>query len=270
MKLSLTQYWTRFFGVVNNKQHAHGFVEGAGFNWKDENLPGEFLDDFKERLKENLDPKFHLIDIWDWIDKQIIRMRDERRKLMRGTGRSRHPDTGDSLEDTATSIINEQKDEGDSGGAGSSDFAPETSDQEKIIQITESAERRRVDSDIALDWATETVRYGRRIIFKEVSLGHRHAFFDVESVNDVIEVWLNDQHPVYKHLVEVLRAENENLSSEILAERIEKASFTLKMLLIAWARYEDKAPAAMRDLLSDIRMDWGREARKFISSIFES
>ena len=29
------------FGVVNNKQHAYGFVAGAGFDWKGAALPEE-------------------------------------------------------------------------------------------------------------------------------------------------------------------------------------------------------------------------------------
>ena len=55
---------------------------------------------------------------------------------------------------------------------------------------------------------------GRRVLLKSVTLGHRDAFFDVESVNDVIEVWLNDQHPVHEHLIDVLAAETTDLSEE--------------------------------------------------------
>ena len=45
---------------------------------------------------------------------------------------------------------------------------------------------------------------GAEFLMKEVTLGHRNAFFDVNSVNDVIEVWLNEQHPAFEHLIEVL------------------------------------------------------------------
>lgn len=252
------------FGVVNNKQHAHGFVEGAGFNWKDMKEQGETLGAFKERLFATSDPKAHLIDVWDWIDNQIIRMRHERKKLMKGTGTSRHPDTGAEPEDVATDIINEQA---ASGETGDSDNAPKTSDEEKIRQITESAEQVRVASETAHKWATETVQSGRRVLIKEVSLGHQDAFFDVESVNDIIEIWLNDKHPVYKHLIEILDTEVENRSTEQISESIQKAAFTLRLLLIAWARYEDKAPAGMKDSFEDFRMDWGREARKFLRVI---
>ena len=252
------------FGVVNNKQHAHGFVEGAGFNSKEMKEPGESLGAFKERLIETSDPRAHLIEVWDWIDNQIIRMRLERKKLMKGTGTSRHPETGAEPEDVATVIINEQA---ASGEKGDSDNAPETSDEEKIRQITESAVQVRVGHETAYKWAKETVQSGRRVLIKEVSLGHKDAFFDVESVNDVIEIWLNDKHPVYKHLIDVLDTEIENRSSEELSECIQTAAFTLRLLLIAWARYEDKAPAGMKDSFEDFRMDWGREARKFLRVI---
>ena len=116
-------------------------------------------------------------------------------------------------------------------------------------------------------WAEETVLTGRRVLLKEVTLGHGDAFFDVESVNDVIEVWLNDKHPVYEHLIDVLGSHIEDQTSEELDRRLQKAAFTLRMLLIAWARYEDKAPTGMKDSLKDFRMDWGREARKFLDVI---
>ena len=102
---------------------------------------------------------------------------------------------------------------------------------------------------------------------KSVRLGHRDAFFDVEKAHDVIEVWLNDRHPVHQHLIEVLSADTGEETREELVERIQKASFTLEMILIAWARYEDKAPAGLKDRFEDFRMDWGREARYFVDTI---
>ena len=82
--------------------------------------------------------------------------------------------------------------------------APETSNEEKIRMIVESAKQVKVGDETAQEWAEATVLGGRRMLMKAVTLGHRDAFFDVESVNDVIEVWLNDQHPVHEHLIEVL------------------------------------------------------------------
>ena len=253
------------FGVVNNKQHAHLFVSGAGFNWQEMANDGESRGEFYERLRETSDPREHLVDVWQWMDDQIKRMRAERQKIMKGTGpKSRHPSTGEQPEDIATKIINEQKEKGE---IGESDKAPETSDEEKHKNILQSAERVSVGRETAQEWANETISSGRRVLLKSVTLGHQNAFFNVESVNDVIEIWLNDRHPVHKHLIEVLDIENQELTREELVESLNKASFTLRMLLIAWARYEDKTPAGTAETLEDVRMDWGREARKFLSVI---
>ena len=253
------------FGVVNNKQHAHAFVEGAGIKAEEMTDDGETLGAFRERLEEDSDPRFYLLDVWTWIDDQIRAMRREREKIRKGT-RSvpRHPQTGVELEHSATSIINQQKEKGETG---TSDQAPEISSEEKTQQIADSAKQVRVDEKTAQTWAEETVRSDRRVLLKSVSLGHRDAFFDVKSVNNVIEVWLNDQHPVHEHLIEVVTAQVEDETPEELVDRLQKAAFALRMLLIAWARYEDKAPAGMKGSFEDFRMDWGREARKFLSVI---
>ena len=256
------------FGVVNNKQHAHAFVEGAGFDASEAPEPGESFGDYRDRLKNSSDPRYHLLDVWIWIDNQITRMRHERRKLMKRTGTTRsHPDTGVQLEDSATDVINGQVENGE---IGESDKAPPATDEEKKRNIVQSATQRQVPQETAEEWAYETVNNGRRVLLKAVNLGHRDAFFGVESVNDIIEIWLNDRHPVHKHLIEVLTAEadeEEEPDAEKLATRLRDAAFSLEMLLVAWARYEDKAPANLRDTLGDIRMDWGREARKFLEVI---
>ena len=252
------------FGVVNNKQHAHGFVSGAGFNWNEWKDPRETYGAYKERLQAASDPQVHLLEVWAWIDNQIKEMRKARAKITRGTGTSRHPQTDEKIEDVATKVINEQA---ESGETGDSDKAPETSNEEKIQMIVESAKQVKVGDETAQEWAEATVLGGRRMLMKAVTLSHRDAFFDVESVNDVIEVWLNDRHPVHEHLIEVLTSETGDQTLEELAKRLRKAAFTLRMLLAAFARHEDKAPAGMKETLEDVRMDWGREARKFLNVI---
>ena len=254
------------FGVVNNKQHVHAFVVGADFDWKEAADLEETVGSFRERLVETEDPRGQLLEVWDWMNSQIVRMRKERKKIMRGTGtsNSRHPVTGEAAEDVATNVIVE---EAEQGITGSSDDAPAVSEKEKIEGIAESAKRKRVDESIAQEWAEETVYNGRRFLMKGVNLGHRDAFFAIENMNDVIQVWLNDDHPVYEHLIEVVTNATEGQTQEELADRLDKAAFTLRMLLFAWSRYEDKAPMGIKDELGDIRMDWGREARNFFSPI---
>ena len=252
------------FGVVNNKQHAHAFVSGAGFDWEEISDSDESYGTFRERLENSSDLRAHLLDVWTWIDDQIKAMRKERKKFRKGTGTPRHPQTDENIEAVATKVIEEQAKSGDTGD---SDNAPAVSDEEKIQKIIESAKKVRVNEQTAQEWAEETVRSGRRVLLKSVTLGHRDAFFDVESVNDVIEVWINDQHPFYEHLIEVLNSESENQTPEEVFQCLQKAAFTLQMLLVAWARHEDKAPSGIKNTLKDFRMDWGREARKFLNVI---
>ena len=252
------------FGVVNNKQHAHRFVSGAGTNWEEMKDPDETIGEFRERLEETGDPTRWLFEVWTWIDDQIRRMKAEREKMRKGTRGPRHPQTDEEVEDVATKIINEQTAQGETGA---SDTAPKKGRDEKIDQIVESARLVRVDEATAREWAIQTVDSGRRVLLKSVSLGHQDAFFAVESVNDVIEVWLNDQHPVHKQLIEMVTGETEDQGPEEVAKRLRTAEFTLRLLFLAWARYEDKAPAGMKAALEDMRMDWGREARKFLTVI---
>ena len=207
------------FGVVNNKQHAHGFVGGAGANWEEMKDVGETDGTFRERLAETSDPRAYLLEVWIWIDDQIRRMRKERQKIREGTRTPRHPQTDEEIEDVATKVINEQMEQGETGDT---DRAPEASAEEKIQQIVESAKQVRVGEETAQEWAEEIIRSGRRVLLKSVTLGHRDAFFDVESVNDVIEVWLNDKHPVHEHLIEVVTAESEDESLEELMKATSK------------------------------------------------
>lgn len=254
------------FGVVNNKQHAHIFETGAGFQWEELANTGETYGSFRERLKETNDPRSDLIDVWIWIDDQIKRMRTERTKIMKGTGSSgsRHPTTGEEADDIATTIIKEQADQDDKGDT---DKVSNISDKEKIQRIIESAELVRVDEKTAKEWAISTVENGRRVMMKAVSLGHKQAFFSVETVSDVIEVWLNEQHPVYEHFIDLITSDTADQTLQELTDRLDKAAFTLRMLLYAWARYEDKAPMMLKRQLEDARMDWGREASRFYAPI---
>ncbi len=253
------------FGVVNNKQHAHAFVNGAGFDYTAHIFDGETQGAFLERLQETEDDSRYLIPVWQWIDNQIKAMRNEYDKRKEGTRtRHPHPQTGEEVEDVATKIIKEQAEKGEKGD---SDNAPETSLEEKVKMITNSAKQKRVDEPTAEEWAREVIESGRRVLMKAVTLGHKNAFFTVESVNDIIEVWLNHEHPVYHNLIEGLSKDFEGATQDELVKRLKNASFTLNMMLIAWARYEDKTPNRLECTLEDMRMDWGREARKFLESI---
>ena len=247
------------FGVVNNKQHAHAFVNGAGFDWNDIAYEDERTQPaVVERLRETGDYRAHLVEVWTWIKDQIRAMRREREAIVKGTrGRTRHPDTGQDVEDAATGIIKNQP-----GKKGATDQPLDITPEEKEDQIKQSLEDREIATNDAVSIAKETVIKGRRVIFQSVPGADSQAFFHVRSVGDVIEVFLNANHAVHKHLFEAL----DDKPSEDLSERLNRASFSLKMILIAWARYEDKLPLPEKQRAEDVRMDWGREARDFLQT----
>src|SRR6266508_3731037 len=91
------------------------------------------------------------------------------------------------------------------------------------------------------------------------------SFFTVTLKAGEIFIRLNTLHPAYKHLVEVLETEEVNASPDELRQRLENASRGLKLLLMAWARYEDEQITdKARGQLQDIRYEWGRVAGQFL------
>ena len=78
-------------------------------------------------------------------------------------------------------------------------------------------------------------------------------------------ITLNANHPAYKNLIEVLEEEVEGVDIETLRSRLTNSLDGLKLLLMAWARYEDEQPdGPRRNRAQDTRVDWGRVARQFL------
>ena len=75
---------------------------------------------------------------------------------------------------------------------------------------------------------------------------------------------LNTRHPAYSRLVDVLERDRAEVSIESLQDRLNNALEGLKLLLMAWARYEDEQEAVKREHAQDARVDWGRIARRFL------
>ncbi|HNH11376.1 MAG TPA: hypothetical protein PK683_22945 [Leptospiraceae bacterium] len=110
----------------------------------------------------------------------------------------------------------------------------------------------------------EIFKKGYRIEFEYGEVGNAN-FFDVKFKSGTIFIKLNIKHPAYPHLIEVLDEEVEDQEAETLKERLVKARDGLKLLLIAWARFEDEQDGPARTRIQDTRHDWGRIARDFLS-----
>ena len=91
------------------------------------------------------------------------------------------------------------------------------------------------------------------------------AFFSVRNRSGTLAVTLNTVHPAYEKIFKVLANSEATSDPKILQERLSQATHAVELLLTAWARYEDEQlDDRRRTALQDVRVDWGRVARRFL------
>lgn len=252
------------FGVTNNKQHAHNFSEFANLDL-DELLGGRSLAELREELEEEDDPRAPLLEIAN----QIKKTKSVLQRLLRAQTatedrrtRKRHADPN-SPESRATDVTNQRKDEGHYGQSDDDEHLPQ--DQRKD-EIERELESQGMSEDAAKELAARTISDGLKYVFAEADL-ESPAFFSVKQKGGSIIITLNTSHPAYESLVEVLEREDPDETAEGLRVRLHSAEDGLKLLLMAWARYEDEQPdGTRRERAQETRLDWGRLARQFLRS----
>lgn len=249
------------FGVTNNKQNARYFSDLAKTDL-DDFLQGRSWEEAKEYYSEEEDPRQPLFYIAAEIAKQIRSMRKTiREQTARTDGLKRHTENPSSPESKATQATTRRKRE---GFEGSSDREEKLPSEQKIAAIEQEIADTGVEPEVAHEIAARTVKYGLKYTFN-IAYIDTPAFFDVKSRGGSLIITLNSDHPAYKHLVEVLDRDSEDDDEDELRNRLFMASEGLKLLLTAWARYEDEAPDGRRkENAKDARWDWGRVARDFL------
>ena len=251
------------FGVTNNKQHAHALSEMAKLDL-DELVGDGTLAELREQLDEDEDPRAPLIE----IAHQIQKTRSVLRRLLRAQtasedrrGRKRHDPN--SPESRATEVTKHRQEEGHKGQSDEVEGLPEGQRQS---QIEAELEGQGVPSSAAKELAARTISDGLKYVFAESDL-ETSAFFSVRQKGGSIIITLNTSHPAYSSLVEVLERDPAEDSDEGLRQRLTNAADGLKLVLMAWARYEDEQPdGPRRNQAQEARADWGRIARQFLSS----
>ena len=77
-------------------------------------------------------------------------------------------------------------------------------------------------------------------------------------------IGLNTNHPAYDHLVTLLESSEDDNDVDALKRRLRKSFEALKLLLEAWARYEDELTDGIKkERAQEARLDWGRVAKQF-------
>ncbi|TDK99390.1 ATP-binding protein [Mycobacterium paragordonae] len=250
------------FGVTNNKQSARNFSEVAANLKSLLGTASGTLTEFKDELAEDEDPTGPLLDIIMLIDRRLSTLRKLLEVQRKGTGRTRHRYDPNSAEALATNATRERQQEGRHGQSDVDEGLPE---EERKAELKKELLETGLTEDQADALAAKTIEPGIKYAFAEASLEGR-SFFTVRPVAGEILIKININHPAYKNLVEVLETDvDDELSTEELRDRLVRANRGLKLLLMAWARYEDEQPTEeRREEIQDIRTDWGRVAARFL------
>jgi hypothetical protein len=253
-------------GVTNNKQSARNLTDVFKTIDNIEELlkGGKTIHQVKAELEEEGDPRYPLIEIGIYIKNQLKVMRELLKHQTKGIRSAKRYEDDIKAEKTATIITDERKQKGLFGTSDKDENKPlEVKEQEIQLELIESG----VDEQTAKEVAVTAIKNNLKYSFARTPF-ESDAFFTVRPRGGTINIILNTRHPAYEHLVEVLEEETSNCDQKQLEERLSKASEGLKLLLMAWARYEDELPEGnLKEQAQDARSDWGRMAKQFLKNI---
>lgn len=251
------------FGVTNNKQSARNFSELAKLDidalLREKGLKS--VDELKAELEADGDPRGPLVEVAQQIKNRLSVLRRQLKAGVKGSrsGQKRH--TVPAAEEVATAATRERQLEGFRGKSDDDERLP--ADERKGI-IEETLKEAGISSDTAEQQAFRTVTDGLKYVLTQADL-ETPAFFSVRPRGGAVIITLNTSHPAYPNLVEVLENEANGSDPALLQTRLANALEGLKLLLMAWARYEDEQPDGLpKSRAQETRVDWGRIARKFL------
>lgn len=250
------------FGVTNNKQSARALTEFASLS----------LDQIAER--EGYSSEGEMIEAWEADeDDRIVLVRvkqaiERNLRFIRGiikaqtattrdSGRHRDPNSAEAIATQATRARQEE------GLKGTSDAGEQLPDPQRTAQIQEGLAEAGVEAAEASQRAQLLVTSGHKYEFYKVAV-ESAEFFTVRPRGGAILIGLNTNHPAYDHLVTLLEEADEEADVAGLKARLRKSFEGLKLLLEAWARYEDELTDGIKkERAQDARLEWGRVARQF-------
>ena len=252
------------FGVTNNKQSAQALSDIATLGIDDIALREGFNshNELQAVWDEEHDPRGVLLRVKIYIDKNLSAIR---KQLKAQTARD-EDDTGqrhevDSAEARGTEAIRQRQRDGLLGASDSAENLPVEQRQHDIVQDLQASG---LETEEATERAVRLLRDEIKFEFVQADI-ESPAFFTVRPKGGVILINLNTSHPAYDHLVELLGQDSDESDLEALRARMKKSYRGLKLLLEAWARYEDELPPQQKDKASEARQDWGRVARQFLA-----
>jgi len=216
-----------------------------------------------EQMKEDDDPHYHLIKIVQSINAQL--------STIRGfiTAQSKGKNSGDKphrngAEGKATDATIERQKDGHVGKSDEEEKAPIEERKEEIRETLKELGSTKEAIEEIID-STFTVEKNYKYIFSHADL-ESPAFFSVKPKGGEIIISLNTNHPAYDKLFEALEDFPNTKNVEELHLHVSKAREALKIVLMAWARYEDEQPdGELRSRAQQVRYDWGTITKQFLS-----
>ena len=251
------------FGVTNNKQHARSLAEFSTLDL-DQLAEREGFDNERELIDawaEDEDPRLVLVRVKQSIESNLsfIRSTIKAQATPRGSN-SRHQPDPNSAEVIGTEATRRRRQDGFTGTSDPGEALPP---EQRETEIQEGLTSAGVDEGDARERARVVVQCGQKYEFYTVGL-ETAEFFTVRPRGGSILIGLNTNHPAYDHLVTLLEPSQQEDDVEALKRRLRQSYEGLKLLLEAWARYEDERPdGIIKERTQEARLDWGRVARQF-------
>ena len=250
------------FGVTNNKQGTMTFQRLSQYVWQREALPDEHSPgDVRRRMEEDGDHRTYLLDLRQQIDRAIQAMRARVRAARQRRGKRHELDEDQKADAKATAAIKRRMSEGHEGESERAGQAG-TETEHKEAQVESLVDKHHLEETDALRRVDETIKAESRVRWIQSSQSGA-AFFDVESLPNVIQVALNTSHPVHSHLYDIMHPDVEKMTEDEVRERLRKAAAAFRVLIYSWARYEDEQTEKDRRRVRNARVEWGRYAEEF-------
>lgn len=252
------------FGLTNNKQYATNFSHLAEVDYND--LRGnKTITEYQQELEDQEDPIAPILELGSRIKSNLSAMRKYNDTQTKGarTATLINESNEDSPESIATKITREMIDEGFTSKNDEQEKLPV---KERIEQIEKVLIDQGLDAEDAKQISKTATDFGLKYVFAHADI-QTPAFFTVRPKAGTIIITLNTEHPAYDKLMEIVDENIEDASREELIDRLSRARDGLKLLLEAWARYEDTLPDGnIKDKAQEVRNDWGRMAKRFMTS----
>lgn len=247
------------FGVTNTKQEATIFSRMSQFDPNAEKDSDESEQEFVDRIKSDGDPRGILYPVTKHIRIQLQEVRKRLKDQTKGHRGRREGRRHELAEDVATRKFLERAKKGYSAKPDDEEF---TEDDRKNFE-DDLREDKAYPEDVAKSIADAAFRQKRKVVFV-TKRAEGYAFFNVEyRQGGLTAIVFNNEHPLYKQLMESLDPDVSDESDVNLLNRVHKASDTLYLLFAAWARYEMEE-VQQQEQLSDMRQEWGKMARVFL------